>query len=180
MNIKKQFVKDTKGYKVLNQRKSYIGTISAAALERSFRVEDSFVLERLSDRVKEEVPHDLLGGVIVFSTDVNAVELSKNKFLNKIKQFYNTWKHRITRQSKIDKVAVEHNIEAWSVGNFFKGKYKSETGKIFDEKSLAIEVIYIPLAELIELAESLCEEFKQECVLVKSYSTNKILFVDPN
>ena len=43
------------------------------------------------------------GGIITFSTDVNALELSSNKILNKIKQVIETFKQRLQRGSLIHK-----------------------------------------------------------------------------
>jgi hypothetical protein len=67
------------------------------------------------------------GGIIVFSTDVNAMLDSKG-FLNKIKGFFRgrfeTIMNRLKRNSKLSKVLSSfQDIQAYSVGNFFKGRY---------------------------------------------------------
>lgn len=41
------------------------------------------------------------GGLAVFSTDVNAVEVNDNKLKNKIKQLIATFNNRINRNKKI-------------------------------------------------------------------------------
>ena len=49
------------------------------------------------------------GGIIVFSTDVNAVELDKNKIVNKIKQVIATFKNRFRKDSIIHNVMNKFN-----------------------------------------------------------------------
>lgn len=127
---------------------------------------------------------DYRGGVITFSTDVNAVEYSKNAIVNKVKQLLATYGNRLFRQSKIAKVIKSFNdkdgeyIGAFSVGNFFKGRYVGDNGKIYDEKSISVEINGLSSKGLFELAEKLCTEFQQETVLVKDFNTNKIYLVD--
>lgn len=127
---------------------------------------------------------DYRGGVITFSTDVNAVEFSKNAIVNKVKQLLATYGNRFFRQSKIAKVIKNFNdkdgeyIGAFSVGNFFKGRYVGDNGKIYDEKSISVEINGLSSKGLLELAEKLCVEFQQETVLVKDFNTNKIYLVD--
>ena len=71
------------------------------------------------------------GGIVVFSTDVNAVKLNDNKLINIIKQLIATFNNRINRNKKIHNTInklnkgikkSEERIGAYSVGNFFKGK----------------------------------------------------------
>lgn len=124
------------------------------------------------------------GGVIVFSTDINAVDLDERPFINKIKQIIETIKQRLTRGKKIHQTIFKHNKEnkefigAYSVGNFFHGRYIDDKGTKFDEKSLCIEVNGISSKTLLRLAEMICEEFKQQTVLVKDLNINKIYTAD--
>jgi len=133
--------------KELNQRKSWLGAMLADALGNSFIVNDERIIERIGNAIDYEFSDEDKGGIIVFSTDVTAVPLEK------------------------------HSIGNWSVGNFFKGKYTDKQGRVFTENSLSVEAIGVTYEQLIEITEDLCREFKQETVLVKSYSTNKILLV---
>lgn len=124
------------------------------------------------------------GGVIVFSTDINAIELSANPIVNKIKQFAETFKQRLTRNKKIHNTIVRHNennseyVGAYSVGNFFHGRYVGDNGEKFDEKSICLEINGISSKTLLKLAEMICEEFRQETVLVKDLNNNKIYTAD--
>lgn len=127
---------------------------------------------------------DYRGGVIVFSTDVNAVEMSKNKIVNKIKQILTTFKHRLKKDSMIHNVMNKFNddggeyIGAYSVGNFFKGKYVGDNGEMYDEKSLSVEINGLSSKSLLKVAELLAKDFMQETVLVKDLNTNKIYLAD--
>ena len=125
------------------------------------------------------------GGFIVFSTDVNAVSLSKNKLVNKVKQLTITFNNRLNRGKFFHNVVNKSNngsevekIGAYSVGNFFKGKYVVANSKMFNEQSLAIEIYGISTIHLLEFAEIIAKEFRQETVLVKDLNMNKIYAAD--
>ena len=124
------------------------------------------------------------GGIIVFSTDVNAVELDKNKIINKIKQAITTFKNRLKKDTIIHNVMNKFNdkggeyIGAYSVGNFFKGKYVGDNGEIYNERSLAVEINGLSSESLLKVAEMIAQEFMQETVLVKDLNKNKIYTAD--
>lgn len=137
---------------------------------------------------------DSRGGVIVFSTDVNALKPSNNKiyywFSNKIK----TVKSRLFKDSKLTTVFNKFNsdnsesnskkitdfIGAFSIGKFFKGRYVSKNGEVYNEKSTSIEINGISTDALIYFAEEIAIEFQQETVLVKDLNKNKLYLVDQN
>lgn len=120
------------------------------------------------------------GGIIVFSTDVNAVELDKNKIINKIKQVITTFKNQLKKDTIIHNVMNKFNdkggeyIGAYSVGNFFKGKYVGDNGEMYNERSLAVEINGLSSESLLKVAEMIAQEFMQETVLVKDLNKNKI------
>ena len=124
------------------------------------------------------------GGIIVFSTDVNAVELDKNKIINKIKQVITTFKNRLKKDAIIHNVMNKFNdkggeyIGAYSVGNFFKGKYVGDNGEMYNERSLSIEINGLSSESLLKVAEMIAQEFMQETVLVKDLNKNKIYTAD--
>lgn len=124
------------------------------------------------------------GGVIVFSTEVNAVTLDKNQILNKIKQIITTYKNRFRRGSIIHQAVNKFNQEneeyigAYSVGNYFQGKYVGDNGEMYNESSMCIEVNGLSSRSLLKLAELLCKAFMQETVLVKDLNLNKIYMAD--
>ena len=124
------------------------------------------------------------GGMIVFSTDINAITLDERPFINKIKQFLETFKQRLTHGRRIHQIMAKHNKEneefigAYSLGNFFRGRYVGDNGEKYNEKSLCVEINGISSKTLMELAEMICVEFKQETVLVKDLNTNKIYTAD--
>lgn len=129
---------------------------------------------------------DEMGGIIVFSTDVNATVDDANPVVRWFKRQYQTWRNRFAHKKKIDKALGmvkpqdgENAIGGYSIGNFFKGRYKSETtGELFEERSLAVEVLFIKHRQLIELATTLCGLFNQQSVLVKDNASGKIHLVD--
>jgi hypothetical protein len=118
------------------------------------------------------------GGIISFSTDVNAVQSSKNKVLNFIKNKVATYKNRFMKNAKIYKVLNRHSeIYGVTIGNFVKGRYKDKDGNFYNEKSLSIEIIGITTEVLDAVAKDLTKEFTQESVLVKNYATNDIYLI---
>lgn len=129
---------------------------------------------RLKEKV-EEFKHK--GGQIVFSTDVNATVQGKS-LIGKLKGWLTgkieTTINRILKQKKLDKIMKARDVYAFSVGNFFRGAYKDAKGRIWNEKSVSVEIIGIPPKALKEIANDIRRSFKQESVLVKEYDTGKI------
>lgn len=127
---------------------------------------------------------DYRGGVIVFSTDVNAVEMDKNKILNKIKQVLTTFKYRYKKDTMLHSIMNNFNskggeyIGAYSVGNFFNGKYVGDNGEMYNEKSLSVEINGLSSKGLLNVAEMIAKAFQQESVLVKDLNKNKIYLAD--
>lgn len=124
---------------------------------------------------------------MVFSTDVNTVEVNDNKLINKIKQLIATFNNRINRNKKIHNTVnylnkgikkPEERTGAYSVGNFFKGKYVGDNGEMYNDKSLSVEINGISSRYLLSFAELLAKEFMQETVLVKDLNLNKIYLAD--
>ena len=127
---------------------------------------------------------DYKGGVITFSTDINALKMSNNAIVNKMKQFIETLKQRFNKDKILHNVITKFNkqsdeyIGAYSVGNFFKGKYVGDNGEMYDEKSLSIEINGLSTKSLVKVAEDIANRFRQETVLVKDLNTGKIFLVD--
>lgn len=158
----------------------YEGTYSSSAYFNASFCHKNKDRVYISEGIDFEPDADKKGGIIVFSTDVNALKLSDNKILNWLKQRIKTILNRVKRNKKLDAIADKHNLVGWSVGNFLHGRYKGKNNKIYDEKSISIEIIGVDTDELIKIAEELCIEFIQETVLVKDYSTGRVFFVNAN
>ena len=124
------------------------------------------------------------GGIITFSTDVNAIQMSPNSIVNKIKQSVETFKQRFGKDKLIHKAVNRFNqnedeyIGAYSVGNFFHGRYVGDNGEMYNEKSVSVEVNGLSTNSLVKLAEYIAEIFRQETVLVKDLNNGKIFLVD--
>lgn len=118
------------------------------------------------------------GGIIVFSEEVNAIQLSSNKVINWLKQKVATIGNKINGRKTIDKIAKDNELIGWTVGNYLNGRYTAKDGTCYGEKSLSVEIIGVDTDTMIKIAEQLCTAFKQESVLLKDYSSNRILFVD--
>ena len=120
------------------------------------------------------------GGAIVFSTDVNSVELSKWGFKNWLIQKWKTFTNRFKSMNILDKLRRKNDIYAWTVGKGFHGVYTGKNGKTFDENSLVLDIIGQKFTKVVKVAKEICEEFDQGCVMVKDYETNQIYFIDAN
>jgi hypothetical protein len=133
----------------------------------------------IDNAIDWEVPDDEKGGIIVFSQEVNAVQLSQNKLVNWVKQKLSTFKNKTAGKATIDKIAQKHDLVGWTIGNFLKGRYTGKNGKVYSEDSLSVEIIGVPDDTLIQIGEELCRAFDQETVLIKFYSEkNRIAFVN--
>lgn len=128
------------------------------------------------------------GGIIVFATSVNSVELSKNFLMNKARQMWRSFLNAATKDRKLAKCIDSYNkdernvddlIGAFSVGNAFKGKYVDiETGQVFSDRSYTIEVGGLSSNGLLRLAERIANEFDQQTVLVKDFNNGKFYLAD--
>lgn len=129
---------------------------------------DPIVIEDFEDK----------GGIIVFSTVVNAVKISDNELINWLKAKIETIKNKLNLNKKINNILRKHeDVYGVTIGNFVKGRYKSQDSTLYDENSLSIEIIGITTDVLNRIAKDITIEFKQESVLVKNYETNKIYLV---
>lgn len=127
------------------------------------------------------------GGIIVFSTDVNALDTAEtDSIVDRIRSFFRTgfktMVNRLMHTRKLDDVFKKfEEIGGWSVGRFFRGRYLDKsTGTIYSEKSLSVEIIGITSEVLIKVAEHIAREFEQKEVLVKDHNNGKIFLVDQN
>lgn len=136
---------------------------------------------------------DYRGGIITFSTEINSLEVSDVKIYNWFNKIYKSIINKFFSKSKLNSVVDKFNkikqkklgsedvddyIGAFSIGNFFSGRYIGDNGKMFDESSLSIEINGISSNGLIYLAEEIASEFQQETVLVKDLNINKIFLVN--
>lgn len=139
----------------------------------------------LNEAIVHTLSADEMGGIIVFSTDVNATVNDANPIVQWFRRQYLTWRNRVLHKKNLDQALTkiktqpgENKVGGYSIGSFFTGRYKSATGEIFDERSLAVEVLFINHRQLIELATVVCGIFNQETVLVKDNHGGKIFLVD--
>ena len=121
------------------------------------------------------------GGIILFSTEVNANEQSKNALIDFLLKKFKTLTNKISYKKKIDKIAKEHDLVGWTIGKYLDGRYFSkETGKQYSEDSLSLEIIGIGTEEMIKISEALCKAFDQESVMLKDYSTGDVMLIRAN
>lgn len=136
------------------------------------------IAESLNEGIQFEPNENERGGIIVFSTDVNAETLSSNRFINFLKQKLVTISNRINATKKIDKIAKENELVGWTIGHYLDGRYTAKNGKEYGENSLSVEIIGVTFDTLYKIAMELCESFKQESVLLKDFSSGRVAFVD--
>lgn len=166
-------------YECLNEASSSMGgmRMNAVASKLTFQLptrENVLV----SEGIDWDVPRKKWGGIIVFSTDVNAVKMSDNKFINFVKQKFTTIVNRFKATEKVDKIANKYSLVGWTIGHYFDGRYKSKSGKNFGENSLTIEVVGVDNNTMIKITEDVCREFQQECVLLRLFN-GRVLFINP-
>lgn len=175
-NLKEQVDASDK-YECLNEAKSW----SDGMKKNNFpKIKFSSEKTILSEGIDFEPEENEKGGIIVFSTDVNVIELSPNKIKNWIKQKIATFTNRFQSTKMIDKIADKHQLIGWTIGHYLDGRYKAKNGKMFGENSLSVEIIGIDFDKLLHIAEDICKDFKQESVLLQDFSSGRVLFVNPD
>ena len=152
---------------------------------------ESFLTEKVRDPKDQYGFSKYRGGMIVFSTNVNAVidNAEKSKIKAFLKKLYYTTMNHISKYSMINNLIQQWNKEfadiddfylgALTIGKNYQGRYVGDNNKIYNEKSTSIELGGVPSEMLILFAVELCKMFKQESVLVKDFNTNRIFLVDP-
>lgn len=134
--------------------------------------------QTLLEGVDFEPSENEKGGVIVFSTDVNAIKQHDNKIVNWIKQKMSTLANRLNATKKIDKIASENELVGWTIGHYLNGRYTAKNGKQYGENSLSVEIFGVDFDSKVKIAEELCASFKQESVLLKDNSSGRVLFIN--
>jgi hypothetical protein len=121
------------------------------------------------------------GGIIVFSTDVNSVKLSKNRLLNWFEQKAETVWNRFTVSKRVGSLVQRFKeVYGVTIGGFVQGRYFDRVNnQTFDETSTSVEIIGVHFEVLMHVAEAICREFRQQTVLLKSYSDGGIFLVKP-
>lgn len=84
---------------------------------------------RINEGIRDDIAPEKKGGIIVFSTDVNSVELSPNKVVNWLKQKFATLRNRMQSTSKIDKYGRKYNLGGWTIGHYLDGRYTAKNQK---------------------------------------------------
>lgn len=128
------------------------------------------------------------GGVIILSTELNAVGLDKNAIKNKVDTIIFHFQQRFfsgKKNSDIFNKAIKYfrkmsegTIGAYSIGNTFKGKYIGDNYEEYNEGSISIEVNGLSNKALLYLGEMIARAFYQETVLIKDLNKNKIYFTN--
>jgi hypothetical protein len=125
------------------------------------------------------------GGVIIFSTDLNATLENAKTFKEKVKYFFESkWKtffNRLNLNSRLNKILLdEYELPGFTVGKNFKGSYKSKNGTTFNEKSYTVDIAGVSSDILKLISTKICREFKQEVVMVRDFNKDsiKVYFVN--
>ena len=132
--------------------------------------------------IKFELPDSEKGGIIVFSTDVNSTlgELYP-KASDFKKKLYGIWlsvKNKMN-VTKMVTSAMPHN-SGFTLGHNFKGRYIDPSGKMFDESSWSLEILFMSFEGVVAIAAQICRIFNQQEVLVKDNATSRIVKVGPS
>lgn len=123
------------------------------------------------------------GGMIIFSTELNATIEDKEKFSQKIKLFFTKKLKSFVNDLNVEKrikniLFDEFNLIGYTFGKNFNGMYKSKDGKIYNEKSYTITIVDVKSSILKLIAEKVCKEFEQETVMLHDFNENKVYFID--
>lgn len=137
------------------------------------------ISSELPKLITHEFEKGFKGGMIVFSTELNTV-YNQTEFFNKVDYLFKSKVTNLTNVFRQDNKLCNllSNFEeevAYSVGNFFRGKYFDKiTGKTYDEKSLSVEIIGISSQILMKIAEIILNDFEKKEALLKEYDTGRI------
>jgi len=184
-SLKEKFAYAVNGVKLIGNgeyKKTLIEDTMGNGVYSKFRLQcididtSSNIIEVIKEARADDVPDGMKGGVITLSTDINAT--AGASVIAKVKAWAHTMYNRITSVGRIKNAVYSADVGGMTIGRFFRGIYKSRSGKKFDENSLSVEILYIDTKTLESIATDLAKEFNQETVLVKDYNTNEMYFAD--
>lgn len=122
----------------------------------------------------QALPRNEQGGVIVLPLDVNAADG------HRIMSIAKTWVGSLGKNANRDLQGVVKEASISSglgLSNHFRGRYRSRAGSVYNEQSLALEVLFVTKQELVMLATMLTQELGVESVLAMSNATKDVHFV---
>jgi len=125
--------------------------------------------------ILENVGHDILknqGGIIIFRSAIEVNSNGDNQVLNFIKSELIKIGNKISPK----KDHIQSEIYGLTIGNFVKGRYTDNQGRIWDEQCASVEILGVSNKVLDAVANDLVRELKLESVLVKNY-TNKDMYL---
>jgi hypothetical protein len=162
------------------------GTFSCARLNgvgTGFRVKSAYALAGVPafETQRDVIPSGLRGGVIVLIVQVNAASRGEGLW-SRLRAWCNnsqrTIRNRLAGDRWLSIILDELGIQGVSIGNYFRGYYESDAGKVFSEQSLAVEVPFADSTILEQLAIDLAIEFWQETVLVQDQNAKETFFLE--
>lgn len=116
------------------------------------------------------------GGIIVFPVSANLGQSLSNydAFLSAIRLFIETHKSLFHKEGIIPFLNFRGSVRAYSIGEFFKGRYVTSNGELFNESSVCIEIDGLSSKSLFQICEMISEQFQQKTVLIKDLTKNMI------
>jgi hypothetical protein len=142
-------------------------------------------------RLNQVFPHELYegvqyeteqpGGMIIFSTELNA---TIEKISNRVKYFFESklksYVNDLNVNKRVKEILIDDfNLIGYTFGKNFNGMYKAKNGKIYNEKSYTITITDVKSTILKLISERICQEFKQETVMLNDFNENKVYFINP-
>jgi len=136
-------------------------------------------IEEIQARPLNPEHPDWKGGVITFSTDVNAT--AQPGVIGKLKSWLSTVWNRLNLTGRLRSIMASIGKDfGYTVRPMGRGNYVSPDGTVFNERSLSIEILGVPNEFLQAVGAAITKAFNQQEVLVRYYDTNTADFVKEN
>lgn len=130
---------------------------------------------------RDVLPAGLRGGIIVLATEVNAANQGpelRSHLWAWCMTTDRTIRIRLATNRRLSHFLDGLGVQGVSVGHYFRGYFRSDSGRVFSAQSLAVEVFFADSTTLEQLATDLAVEFRQETVLVKDHNTGEVYFTE--
>ena len=120
------------------------------------------------------------GGDIDLKTFMYGIDTEWEHIIPKALLFDNSFSNSICACQKCNKTKNDRTAYDYmrSLGTQRFNDYKGRVKKMYDEKSIAVEINGLSSKSLLTIAEMIAKEFRQETVLVKDLNKNKIYTAD--
>lgn len=133
------------------------------------------------------IPVGLRGGTIVFPTDPEAqgaphfaarIEAFARSWIERFQESRNRFLNAMEAQARTAIPPEWQHVQGFTVGNFFRGRYLDDEGRLYDKASLGVDVILVNPITFGAFAADATRTLNQRSALVRNHALKAVYFIE--